>query len=76
MTMHEPLPVPERPDATPPPELDEKEAGLYKAVYEHFAKEGCALPDEEKGEFDCSLQTYECMLRYVWLRPRTTCARS
>ena len=46
-----PIPPPQpKPDAGPP-KLTTEQEGKYEKVYEHFTKDGYALPDEEKGEF-------------------------
>lgn len=42
-------PPPPKPDAGPPEPTAEEE-GKYLKVYEHFTKDGYALPDEEEGE--------------------------
>ena len=46
-----PIPPPQsKADAGPPKPTAEQES-MYKKVYEHFTKDGYALPGDEKGEF-------------------------
>lgn len=46
-----PIPPPPPKADAGPPKLTVEEEGKYSEVYEHFTKDGYALPGEEKSEF-------------------------
>ncbi|KAH7911527.1 CRAL TRIO domain-containing protein [Hygrophoropsis aurantiaca] len=62
--IYEPLPVPERADATPLLDLQEKELALFETVLTHFSAEDYTLEGEIRDEEKMWL-SYECMLRYL-----------
>ncbi|KAG6329768.1 hypothetical protein ID866_9322 [Astraeus odoratus] len=65
-----PLPVPRYPNASSPPELNEKEKSEYDAVLAHFADPGYVLPGVPPAEGSLLEEermwlSYECLLRYI-----------
>ncbi|KAH7884362.1 CRAL TRIO domain-containing protein [Phlebopus sp. FC_14] len=78
--IHFPSPVPTRPNATPPPTLNETEQTEYDLVLTHFSSPEYALPNVQSGKGTLSEeermwlthlesnnppQSYECILRYL-----------
>ncbi|OJA17109.1 hypothetical protein AZE42_02600 [Rhizopogon vesiculosus] len=69
-SIHLPLPVPDYPDAHPPPALSEKEQTLYDRVLEHFSVADYIIPgiNEDKAALIVDEKiwlSYECLLRYL-----------